>query len=99
MRYYITFSLCDETGEADLTPKSREFVDELIDAGDLFAVDTLGDMLGIITSAYEGALGVQKRDMVTKRMDATGESKKQAEAVVDAILHGVLGVPAPQTVQ
>ena len=52
MRHYITFSLCDETGEADLTPKSRKLLTELAASGELIAADWLGDMHGITESLY-----------------------------------------------
>jgi hypothetical protein len=55
MRHYITFSLCDETGEADLTPKSRDLVEELIAEGNIFAADVLQDIYGISQDAYNRA--------------------------------------------
>lgn len=52
MREYITFSLCWDSGEADLTPKSKEYLERLVEEGDLWGVDVLSDMYGIMEHYY-----------------------------------------------
>lgn len=71
MRYYITFSLCDETGEADLTRKSKETVEELIDHG-LISADWFGDVHGIAEELYERATGSFRKEISAVAVAAHG---------------------------
>jgi hypothetical protein len=78
MRHYITFSLCDETGEADLTPKSRETVEELIGLG-LISADWFGDIHGISERLYERAFDGFRKEAGKIAVKAHG--KKTAKAL------------------
>ena len=77
MRHYITFSLCDETGEADLTPKTRDTVEELIGLG-LISADWFGDIQGISETLYERALGGFRKDMGKIAVEAHGKDVAKA---------------------
>lgn len=84
MRTYITFSICDESGEADLTPKSRLILDELMEEQSVFAVDVIGDMLGIIEQAHNIAYTGMRRGFAEIAIAAHGEEKaRELGYVVD----------------
>jgi hypothetical protein len=78
MRHYITFSLCDETGEADLTPKSRETVEELIGLG-LISADWFSDIYGIAEQLNERAIGGFRKEI--SKIAVAAHGKKTAKAL------------------
>jgi hypothetical protein len=53
MRQYITISLDIYNGEADLTPRSRVIIDEMIQEADLLDYDLLSDMQDIFILAFD----------------------------------------------
>lgn len=53
MRDYITFSLCWDSGEADLTPKSKQYLEDLVSQGELWGMDVIDDMFGIMGYYHE----------------------------------------------
>ena len=52
MRTYITFSVCHDSGEADLTPASARTMEKWASNGDLWDMDVLGDISAISESLY-----------------------------------------------
>lgn len=78
MRDYITFSLCWESGEADLTPKSREYLDNLVKEGDLWGVDVIGDMHGIMDYFFDKMLDSWSNTI--KSIYANAREKGEADA-------------------
>ena len=53
MRQYITISLDIYNGEADLTPKSRVIIDEMIQEAAVLDYDLLSDMQDIFMLAFD----------------------------------------------
>jgi hypothetical protein len=57
MRRYIKISLDDDNGDANLTPSSNAFIEEMTGRGDLLDYDQLSDMFHIFREAFEQVHG------------------------------------------
>jgi hypothetical protein len=62
MRTYITISLDDQNGEADLTPASKDVVETMVSRGDLLDYDQLSDIFHIFRDAFERVDGTYYPD-------------------------------------
>lgn len=86
MRHYITFSLCDETGEADLTPKSKETIEELIGDG-LIAADWFGDIFHIADTLYDRAMFGMRERARERVVAMRGEGEARALGWYDHLMN------------
>ena len=69
MRDYIRFSIDYDSGEADITPASRELLKALMEENALMAADLLQDIAGISQSLYEEAAGAMRADFERRRAE------------------------------
>jgi hypothetical protein len=80
MRDYLTISINVDSGEADLTSASREYIDAMIESADLWDYDVLSDMANIFTNAFEacrtkyddaGKLLFERAELAREQVNAT----------------------------
>ena len=57
MKINITFSLDLDDGQARLTPRSEQILDQMVDRADLLDYDLMMDMYNIIDYAFQSLQG------------------------------------------